>query len=312
MIKIILSIVLFTLFFTIPAHANEELNPHLERKALYKKTEAETQVPWYYLAAIDQYERKTRQDDRLISIHFPEHEWFGVMNIDQNPSEKAIQLHHGIGLDGNDDGLVDPDDPEDQLYTMSMLVSRYGISELDIQKALWDYYERPLAVKTIKQTAKIYRTYQTTDLDEVVFPVPKHFNYSYRSTWGDRRGFGGRRIHEGTDIFAGYGTPVRATTYGTIEIMGWNRFGGWRMGIRDLNNIYHYFAHLSGFEADLEIGTIVEPGDVIGYVGSTGYGPPGTSGKFPPHLHYGMYKDNGENQWAFDPYPFLKKAESES
>jgi peptidoglycan LD-endopeptidase LytH len=41
-------------------------------------------------------------------------------------------------------------------------------------------------------------------------------------------------------------------------------------------------------------------------VGSSGYGPPGTSGKFPPHLHYGMYKDNGFTEWSFDPYPHLK------
>ncbi|NEU03096.1 peptidase M23, partial [Escherichia coli] len=45
---------------------------------------------------------------------------------------------------------------------------------------------------------------------------------------------------------------------------------------------------------------------VIGSVGSSGYGPPGTAGKFPPHLHYGMYKDNGRTEWSFDPYPHLR------
>ncbi|MBD2786716.1 peptidase M23, partial [Xenorhabdus sp. 3] len=39
--------------------------------------------------------------------------------------------------------------------------------------------------------------------------------------------------------------------------------------------------------------------------GSTGYGPPGTAGKFPPHLHFGIYKDNGYTEWAFDPYMHL-------
>ncbi|WP_297992138.1 M23 family metallopeptidase, partial [uncultured Anoxybacillus sp.] len=56
-------------------------------------------------------------------------------------------------------------------------------------------------------------------------------------------------------------------------------------------------------------GSIVEPGMLIGSVGSSGYGPPGTSGKFPPHLHYGMYKDNGYTEWSFDPYPYLKQWE---
>ena len=75
---------------------------------------------------------------------------------------------------------------------------------------------------------------------------------------------------------------------------GWNRYGGWRVGIRDINNNYHYFAHLNGFAKDLHTGQVVEPGQLIGSVGSSGYGPPGTAGKFPPHLHYGMYRDNGE------------------
>lgn len=309
MIKIAILFLFIFQMMTNPIFAEENQKPNQERYALYKKTEAITQIPWYYLAAIDQYERVIHQDDRTISISFPDSEWFGVTNINKDHSEIAINLHNGIGKDGNADGLIDPNDPEDQLYTLAHYLSRYGITELQIQEALWQYYQRPLAVKTIKQNAKIYRTFQTIELNQRAFPIPKHFNYSYKSTWGDARGFGGRRIHEGTDIFADYGTPVRATTYGTVEIKGWNRFGGWRIGIRDLNNVYHYYAHLSGFEGNIKIGDIVEPGDVIGYVGSTGYGPPGTAGKFPPHLHYGMYKDNGENQWAFDPYPSLRRAE---
>lgn len=309
--KIIISFLLILLCVPYPALSAEDTNLDEDRQALYQKTEALTQIPWYYLAAIDQYERQIHRDERLISIHIPEQDWFGITNIYQDQSESSILFHHGLGSDGNGDGQADPDDPEDQLYTIAQYLLTYGLSEHQIHQALWDYYQRPLAVKTIKQNAKIYRTFKTTELDEATFPIPKHFNYSYRNTWGDARGFGGRRIHEGTDIFADYGTPIRATTYGTIEIKGWNQYGGWRIGLRDLNNTYHYFAHLNGFEAELEVGDIVAPGDIIGYVGSTGYGPPGTSGKFPPHLHYGMYKDNGENQWAFDPYPSLKRTENQ-
>lgn len=309
--KLMISVLLTLILFPDLALSAEETQSHSERQTIYIKTERLSQIPWYYLAAIDQYERQIHRDERLISIRFPDHYWFGITNINNDPDQQSIIIHRGLGQDGNGDGKADPNDPEDQLYTMACYLSTYGITESQIHQALWDYYQRPLAVKTIKQNAKIYRTFKTTALDDVSFPIPNHFNYSYRSTWGDARGFGGRRIHEGTDIFADYGTPVKATTYGTVEIKGWNQYGGWRIGIRDLNNIYHYFAHLNGFEAGLEVGSIVAPGDVIGYVGSTGYGPPGTSGKFPPHLHYGMYKDNGENQWAFDPYPSLKKAENQ-
>ena len=118
-------------------------------------------------------------------------------------------------------------------------------------------------------------------------------------------------MHEGTDLFAHHGTPVKSVCYGVIEVKGWNRFGGWRIGIRDLNNVYHYYAHLGGFNKKLNIGDVVKPGDVVGWVGSSGYGKPGTAGKFPPHLHYGMYKYNGKTEWAFDPFPHLRKWEQQ-
>lgn len=53
------------------------------------------------------------------------------------------------------------------------------------------------------------------------------------------------------------------------------------------------------------------PGQTIGWVGSSGYGSPGTQGKFPPHLHYGIYRDRGITEWAFDPYPLLKQWENQ-
>ena len=54
--------------------------------------------------------------------------------------------------------------------------------------------------------------------------------------------------------------------------MGWNDFGGWRVGIRDTHNTYHYFAHLAYFNKDIKEGDIVEPRTIIGSVGSSGYG----------------------------------------
>jgi murein DD-endopeptidase MepM/ murein hydrolase activator NlpD len=161
------------------------------------------------------------------------------------------------------------------------------------------------------QFAKIYAAFGTLDLHRHAFPLPIRADYSYRSTWGASRSWGGYRIHEGTDLFASYGVPVRSTCYGMIEEMGWNRYGGWRIGIRDLDNIYHYYAHLSGFNKKLHKGDIVKPGQVIGWVGSSGYGKPGTQGKFPPHLHFGLYRDNGVKEWSFDPYPHLKRWERE-
>ncbi|WP_323125849.1 M23 family metallopeptidase [Gracilibacillus oryzae] len=218
-------------------------------------------------------------------------------------------MFHGTGKDGDGDGLAHIENDLDILYTVGNYLQRYGHSEQDIKAALWNYYHRDLAVLSIMNYARLMKQYNRLTFDTTSFPIPKGYNYSYRNTWGDARGFGGRRIHEGTDIFANYGTPVRATTFGIVELKGWNKFGGWRIGIRDTYNRYHYYAHLNGFAEGIEVGDIVEAGDTIGSVGSSGYGPPGTSGKFPPHLHYGMYKDDGKSEWSFDPYPYLKKWE---
>lgn len=289
----------------------KDINIHEERMALYKKTEALTQIPWYYIAAVDQYERQLldNKEEPLISIHIPQEIWFGPGNGSFILDEQIIDLFNGKGKDGNDDQKANPSDPEDVLYTMATILAEYGPTEDDIKIGLWNFYKRDLAVHTIKNTAKVFKEFNQIHFEKRDFPVDTDYNYSYRNTWGDRRGFGGLRIHEGTDIFADYGTPVKSTTYGVVELKGWNLYGGWRIGIRDIYNIYHYYAHLSGYQDDVQVGQVVKPGDILGKVGSSGYGPPGTSGKFPPHLHYGMYQDNGHSEWSFDPYPYLTRWE---
>ncbi|WP_439098704.1 M23 family metallopeptidase [Bacillus weihaiensis] len=282
--------------------------------SLYKNVEAVTNIPWYILAAIDQYERNVRHSrndipkaEGLIEIYIKPEVWTGPLNPnkeDKNPT--SIGLFGGIGEDGDGDELADSNNDMDVLYSFAHYLESYGTDLENLKIGLWDYYQRDKSVGLILGHMKLYKKYGHLKLDKHAFPVPLNHNYSYKNTWGDARGWGGRRIHEGTDIFANYGVPVRATCFGVIEMKGWNKFGGWRIGIRDIDNTYHYFAHLNGFADGLAVGQVVEPGQLIGSVGSSGYGPPGTSGKFPPHLHYGLYKDNGRTEWSFDPYPHLR------
>lgn len=291
-----------------------------ERQSLFEHMQAITGVPWYYLAAIDQFERNihkstqkkegSKATNRLIGIEFSPEVWSGLLN--PNPSDvnpTSISFFGGIGKDGNGDGRAEANNDLDVVYTMASYLAEYGFTEDDIRIALWNYYARDKNVEIISEFSALYRHHNTLHLVGSAFPVPLTYNYDYRGTWGYPRGWGGQRIHEGTDIFAGYGTPVRATKHGVIETMGWNPYGGWRIGIRDIDSLYHYYAHLNGFNKKFKAGDIVQPGDVIGYVGSSGYGTPGTSGKFPPHLHYGVYRDNGKAEYSYDPYPLLRRWE---
>ncbi|MDC2865642.1 M23 family metallopeptidase [Bacillus sp. BP-3] len=285
-----------------------------KRMTLYKEMETVSLIPWYYFAAIDQYERNIRsvrrdipkKPDATISIYFKPEMWAGPANPNLHDTKPyTISLFGGIGLDGNEDGLADANNEKDVLYTMATIIGKQGENREQLKIMLWEYYQRSKTVELILGYARMYKHYNRIDLERNVFPLPIHSNHSYRSTFGAKRSFGGRRMHEGTDIFAGHGVPVRSTCYGIIETKGWNRLGGWRIGIRDLYNNYHYYAHLGGFSKEIKLGQIIEPGTVLGFVGSTGYGPPGTAGKFPPHLHFGLYKDNGYTEWAFDPYMHL-------
>ena len=93
-----LSIILFGLSLTLLSvvHAEEEFNIYQERLALYKKTETLTHIPWYYLAAMDHYERnkeKTSPDEEeLISIQFEPDIWYGPGNIDYSPNIKNFSV----------------------------------------------------------------------------------------------------------------------------------------------------------------------------------------------------------------------------
>lgn len=327
MIRTLLIVTLLASFFISPINALAKETKELtyderieQRMDLYQKIETVTNVPWYYLAAADSFDRGLRRarndlakEVGLIAIFYTPQQWTGPLNPDlEDTNPLSISMFGGAGLDGDGDGLADPTNDEDVLYTFARHLETHGYDEENIRIGLWEFYHREKSLQLIIGHAKIYETFNTIDVYKNAFPLPLNFNFSYNNTWGDARGWGGRRIHEGTDIFAGYGTPVRATTYGIIELKGWNKFGGWRVGIRDVDNVYHYFAHLSGFEKGIEPGKVVEPGTVIGYVGSSGYGKPGTQGKFPPHLHYGMYRDNGFIEWSFDPYPSLKRWEKQA
>ena len=53
-------------------------------------------------------------------------------------------------------------------------------------------------------------------------------------------------------------------------------------------------------------GDMVKAGDILGYLGNTGYGKEGTKGKFDVHLHFGIYVDIEGKEVSVNPYYILK------
>ena len=151
-------------------------------------------------------------------------------------------------------------------------------------------------------------------IDDRVFPVARTSWYSvinFSNDWHvPRMRFTNGRwrqtgYHEGTDIFAEPGTPVRSITAGRIENLGWTFYSGWRVGIRGDDGRYWFYAHLRRFAPGLSVGQRVEPATTLGEVGNTGYGADeGHSDEFMYHLHLGIQERSGA--WS-NPYPLVRE-----
>lgn len=127
------------------------------------------------------------------------------------------------------------------------------------------------------------------------FPVAEKGNAAIQSFWGANRD-GGKRSHEGLDIFADRGTPVLAASDGRISSTGNRGLGGkqvWqRSGI--FGNAL-YYAHLDSIIAT--VGQRVKIGDTLGLVGNTG-----NARTTSPHLHFGIYQ---RGRGAVNPLPYI-------
>lgn len=149
--------------------------------------------------------------------------------------------------------------------------------------------------KTVQRHRDILNQYPYYQPNKYIFPVTG-------TTWfedsfgADREG--GKRRHEGCDLFGKEGTPIVSICEGEVEQLGWNRLGGERVGIRGDDGNYYYYAHLQSISTSLVKGKRVQAGESLGTMGHTG-----DALTTPDHLHFGIELPNG--QWI-NPYPFLE------
>lgn len=191
----------------------------------------------------------------------------------------------------------------DDMVTITMLNGRFAPKEISLD-------EEPYRKYKSAEYERIRKCYGAIWKDLRYFPVAGEQFY-YENTFLEPRSYGGERSHEGTDIFgksdiSGY-YPVISMTDGIVEKIGWLPLGGYRIGVRSPGGGYFYYAHLSDYMEEFQVGDAVQAGDILGFMGNTGYGPPGTRGKFPVHLHLGIYISvPGEEELSVNPYWVLK------
>lgn len=148
-------------------------------------------------------------------------------------------------------------------------------------------------------------------------PIAKGFDYSHYDDFGSSRSYGYSRPHLGHDMMGLVGTPIIAVESGYVEALGWNQYGGWRIGIRSFDGKrYYYYAHLRQnypYAENLEEGSVVTAGDVIGYMGHTGYSAKENVNNIEVvHLHWGLQlifdesQKEGNNEIWIDCYELTK------
>lgn len=148
-------------------------------------------------------------------------------------------------------------------------------------------------------------------------PIAEGFGYSHYKDFGVSRSYGYTRRHLGNDLFGTVGVPITAVEGGVIEELGWNQYGGWRVGIRSFDKKrYYFYAHMRKdhpYAAGLEQGMKVQAGDVIGYLGMTGYSvKENVNNMKSPHLHFGLQlifdesQKDGNNQIWVDVYELVE------
>ena len=117
---------------------------------------------------------------------------------------------------------------------------------------------------------------------------------TFRDSWGEPRG--GGRTHKGTDMMAARWTPMVAIEAGYIYQVSWHSSGGLGIYVKGVSGAMWYYAHSQAAAEGIRAGTSVVPGQLIGYVGSSG-------NASTPHLHFG-YQPNAN--WIYaNPYPIV-------
>lgn len=149
------------------------------------------------------------------------------------------------------------------------------------------------------------------------FPLADGFDYTHYDDFGASRSYGYKRRHLGHDMMGLIGTPITAIESGIVEAFGWNQYGGWRIGIRSFDGKrYYYYAHLRQnypYAEGLAEGSVVTAGDVVGYMGHTGYSTQENVNNIEvTHLHWGLQlifdesQKEGNNEIWIDVYPLTR------
>ena len=251
--------------------------------------------------------------------------------VDFNVTSEVMKLTSKLDIDSHNNNS---DIQYNWIELISYLACKYGNDFNDFRKADLDNLVDELnSGKTIEKLTKNFKNYDyyyeayssvlcnfignysieikdsSSNETSVVqkyglkafLPIAKNYSFNHYDDFGNSRSYGFKRTHLGNDLMGGIGTPIIAVESGVVEHLGWNQYGGWRVGIRSFDGKrYFYYAHLRKnhpYAENLQEGSVVKAGDVIGYLGMTGYSiKENVNNINVPHLHFGIQLIFDESQ----------------
>jgi murein DD-endopeptidase MepM/ murein hydrolase activator NlpD len=241
------------------------------------------------------YSEKTIRDALTESINY---DVFRELRVSSKVIEKIQKYSDPIGY-----------------LTFNMLVEKFDLAE-NMLVPEHTFLQGRKRLEQRQGYGRLYDYYEAILSDLECFPVPnvegsnpENMDISFVDTWNKLRKYGGSRKHEGTDIMArnnirGY-YPIISITDGTVEKLGWLEKGGYRVGIRAPSGGYFYYAHLYSYAPGLSVGDNITAGQLLGFMGDSGYGKEGTIGQFDVHLHLGIYVRTDAGEMSVNPYALL-------
>ncbi|MEM6325920.1 MAG: M23 family metallopeptidase, partial [Bacteroidota bacterium] len=161
----------------------------------------------------------------------------------------------------------------------------------------------PVSADTTEVPVVLTRDAMTFSLDRLLIPVEGVDRGDLRDSFTAPRS--GGRVHRAIDIGAPVGTPVLAVSDGEVVRRTRSRLGGITLYLRSPDGDYDfYYAHLSRYADGATVGTLVQQGDTLGYVGTTG-------NARSPHLHFQVLRRTGTRGRGtpVNPYPLLRQSE---
>lgn len=275
------------ILYTICAQEHQRQKEEKERAVFYETTNGRESISWVDFTVSEEALEKAYQYD--LESHYTDNpvDWITLLALTAaqtggNFDSKALKR-----MDENAQKVLQKETTFEELGARLKYFDYY----LEAYDAVLHGYVGEYELEVVDENGEAHRQQQYGL--KAFSPIAKGFDYQDYDDFGASRSYGYARPHLGHDMMGLIGTPIVAVESGIVEALGWNQYGGWRIGIRSFDKKrYYYYAHLRQnfpYCKTLEIGSVVTGGDVIGYMGHTGYSVKENVNNIKTvHLHFGV------------------------